>query len=184
MRIRFECRGHLMDIGGLSASGLYNFDERRILTEVARRLRQMFAENFTAGGRPAWPPLAQSTVRQKTALFMAGKIRGRNVRAHLVPLSRPQPTLPNALFILIRTGKLRNSVVRRGIAGNITRINTGAHELTVGTSVFYGMFHQEGTSKMPARPFLTITEQEEEDLIDLIIYMALNPEEFMAQIAA
>lgn len=62
--------------------------------------------------------------------------------------SRPHP-------LLILTGKLIEAARDTGGAGNIHDV-TG-HELTAGVDasiVKYAGFHQYGTSKMPARPFI------------------------------
>lgn len=49
---------------------------------------------------------------------------------------------------LIDTGRLRGSI----------GTSVGARSLSVGTNVQYGAFHQIGTSKIPARPFLPFEE--------------------------
>lgn len=52
--------------------------------------------------------------------------------------------------ILTFTGKLRNSI-------NSTVSN---NEAQVFSGVYYGVFHQLGTSKMPARPFLEVIDRD------------------------
>ena len=56
--------------------------------------------------------------------------------------------------ILSDTGRLR---------GSISAV-IGAHEVEVGTNVFYGKFHQYGTRKMVARPFLGLTDGDSDEL--------------------
>jgi phage virion morphogenesis protein len=56
--------------------------------------------------------------------------------------------------ILSDTGRLR---------GSISAV-IGAHEAEVGTNVFYGKFHQHGTRKMVARPFLGLTDGDRDEL--------------------
>jgi phage virion morphogenesis protein len=56
--------------------------------------------------------------------------------------------------ILSDTGRLR---------GSISAV-IGAHEAEVGTNVFYGKFHQNGTRKMMARPFLGLTDGDRDEL--------------------
>jgi phage virion morphogenesis protein len=61
--------------------------------------------------------------------------------------------------ILIQTGRLRSSIFNT---------ITGATQVSVGTNVFYGRFHQEGTARMVARPFLGLTDADRQELIDVI----------------
>jgi hypothetical protein len=51
---------------------------------------------------------------------------------------------------LIRTGDLRKSLTLRPLG--IERIYP--HEMEAGTAVSYAQFHQEGTTKMPARKLI------------------------------
>jgi len=53
--------------------------------------------------------------------------------------------------ILEKTGRMRRSATTEGAAGHVEGI--GNREAHSGTSVFYSIFHQLGTSKMVARPF-------------------------------
>ena len=52
--------------------------------------------------------------------------------------------------ILQRTGTLLRSLTEPKARGSITRINDMDAEF--GSSIFYGIFHQLGTARMPARP--------------------------------
>jgi len=58
--------------------------------------------------------------------------------------------------ILLRTGRMARSLLTPG-GENILRI--GTKSLEMGTQVPYGIHHQFGTSRMPARPFLFIDDQ-------------------------
>ena len=64
-----------------------------------------------------------------------------------------------SLKALIRTGRLKSS-----IAGEVTR-----NSLRIGTAVFYGKFHQLGTKKMAARPFLFFQRQDIADITALVM---------------
>lgn len=147
---------------------------QQMLAAAGIKFRQAFAQNFIMGGRPTWVPLAQSTMRQKMTLYFSGRIRGRNVRTHLVSMRNSQPKAPGALFTLIRSGALRNSVVRRNSAGNITRMDASAGTLELGTSIFYGFFLEYGTIKMPARPFLTVPPEDTQEIMDIMAAMVLD----------
>lgn len=59
--------------------------------------------------------------------------------------------------ILQDTGALRTSVTSRGGKGNIER--KGPTFLEWGTNIEYAKYHQGGTSRIPARPFLGIGEE-------------------------
>lgn len=61
--------------------------------------------------------------------------------------------------ILVLTGQLRGSI------GHTTLSDT---EVSVGTNVLYGKFHQEGTNKMPRRAFLGITDSDQAEVADVI----------------
>ena len=56
--------------------------------------------------------------------------------------------------ILSDTGRLR---------GSISAV-IGPAEVEIGTNVFYGKFHQHGTRKMVARPFLGLTDGDRDAL--------------------
>ena len=56
--------------------------------------------------------------------------------------------------ILSDTGQLR---------GSISAV-IGANEVEIGTNVFHGKFHQHGTRKMVARPFLGLMDGDRDEL--------------------
>ena len=60
--------------------------------------------------------------------------------------------------ILVKTGHLRGSI-HHVVAGD---------EVRIGTPVGYGKFHQLGTSRMPARAFLGLTESDKGELEHII----------------
>ncbi len=67
-------------------------------------------------------------------------------------------------LILWETGKLENSLTSQ--TGDAIR-EAGTSEAAFGTSVPYATFHEEGTSKMPARPPVGVSE----DLLETITGM-------------
>lgn len=77
-----------------------------------------------SGPFPAWAPLADSTMAEKTRLGYTGR------------LSMDDP--------LYRTGEMRDSIEHR----------TGDMEAVIGTDSPIAHFHEFGTDKMPPRPFL------------------------------
>lgn len=114
---------------------------------TARRLRACFAENFNAEGRPEkWTPLAPSTLADKQRLFDAGLIRGRRrgIRVRLGPGGEQRGGLPG---ILMRSGLLKDSVARLHSRGNIERIRDDGKTVEAGTSIPYGVYHDQGGDK-------------------------------------
>jgi phage gpG-like protein len=84
-------------------------------------LAQVEEEQFSTHGQGAWPPLAQSTLEQKSR--------------------HGWPSDP-----LVRTGSLKESLTNPGAAGD-----KGPMRFSYGTDVEYARYHQEGTTKMPQR---------------------------------
>lgn len=94
---------------------------------VGDDLRADFAQNMIAGGgqfgtASRWPPLAESTVKQKERLGFG----------HMP--------------IMWRTGKLAHSLSEKGAEGNV--FEAGADYLVVGTSIAYAPYHQYGSRRM------------------------------------
>lgn len=89
--------------------------------------------------------------------------------------------------ILTASGKLRASLSVKGAEGSVNDIQPQG--MTVGTSIEYGIYHQTGTSRMPARePILlsddqkkrwgTITRTELKDMINLKAEQIYQPVTF------
>lgn len=67
--------------------------------------------------------------------------------------------------LLVASGALRASLASQ--TGDSERIAT-ATELRFGTRVPYGHFHQTGTSRMPARPFIGMPEAVRTELVNIM----------------
>lgn len=93
-------------------------------------------EMFASHGFGAWPPLAESTIKQKQAAGYP-----------------PDP--------LIRTGSLKSSLISPGSAKTI---GAGDVIMSWGTGVGYAKYHQDGTARMPARPVLELTPRLEAEV--------------------
>lgn len=114
-------------------------DMSPVFEAYARYLMGVVARNFEAEGRPKrWAALAPSTVQDRIR-------KGYG----------PGP-------ILERTGKLKRSLTERGATGNILRI--GPKSLKYGSSVKYFVYHQYGTSTMPARKMMVAQRQDNSQL--------------------
>ncbi len=108
---------------------------------ICRRLRACFAENFNAEGRPErWAALEPSTLAVKQQLYDAGMIRGRR-RGVRIRMGQRGGAAPG---ILIRSGELKDSVVRAHTKGNIERIRNGGQEIEVGSSLPHANVHDQG----------------------------------------
>lgn len=95
--------------------------------------------------RPLWEQFGEEFYRQETDHFN---------RADFVPLSPTYAERKREQFgdkpILRATDALFLSFTQQGAEGNIHRINDLDAEF--GSSDFKAILHQEGTSRMPARP--------------------------------
>jgi phage gpG-like protein len=107
--------------------------------------------NFAAQGRPRWQPLAASTLISRNPLRTTRK----NSKAR-----------SSGNKILDRTGRLKNIATQK----NLWEIRDDQLTFRVvffTQKVTYGAFHQLGTRNMPARPFISITEPEENRIEDI-----------------
>lgn len=94
--------------------------------------------NFDVGGRPSWPPYADST---KEFHEMLGE-----------PLSSS---------MLVKSGTLRATMGLQSI-WTITRDTASIEDLP--SAVWYGKLHQGGNKNLPARPFVLLQPKDEEDI--------------------
>lgn len=117
--------------------------------QVSNAVREGWRENFTgerSGDGRAWAALAPSTVRQR-------------IRAGY-------PARP----ILVRTGALRNSLLSPGAANSYEDVQTTGNgwTLVVGTEDSKAIFHERGTARMPARPFIALSDQAEQRVVSAL----------------
>lgn len=113
-------------------------DPRVPLEVFARHMERSIQRNFDEEGRPRkWRPLSPMTLMawvssRRTWVSKTGRLTAQG-RAALAGRK-----------ILTDTGRLRRSITGR-VWGN---------RLVIGTNVEYAPYHQYGTSRIPARPFL------------------------------
>jgi phage gpG-like protein len=112
---------------------------RAIAGDFHKGERQQF-DSEGGFGSGGWRPLAPSTVEYKLA--------------HGYP--------PD---ILVRTGRLRDSLAK--ITGD-TIEDVQPLQLRLGSRVPYGIYHQKGTGRYPARPPIQLSEQQKVDWTKLI----------------
>lgn len=106
-------------------------DLRFAFGEIARDWFKSNRTQFTLKGSGLYPPLSPAYAEQKAKKF------------------------PGAA-ILVRTGRLRDSVTKKGHPDNILQI--GKQTLVMGTRTPYGIFHQSDAPRrnLPLRKFLFI----------------------------
>jgi phage virion morphogenesis protein len=134
----------LSDLGkllGKLGSDLARLDLTKPLNTVAFYLASQAKQSFDKGQSPDGQPWAP--------LKNPSARRGG-------PSSKP----------LRDTGVLMASLAGRG-AGNVTKVRSTA--LDWGTSVAYASYHQQGTGRIPARPFLGIGPKQEDGIVRILV---------------
>lgn len=127
---------------GEKAAGEFNKGvlTRKISIAWSRKMREFAKINFLTRGSGSWPPLSPAYAKRKGTKG-AGLLR--------------------------LTDRMFKSVTTRG-GENIARLSRrgggGVMEYKFGTRVDYAKFHQFGTSKMPQRKVIDVTESQELDL--------------------
>jgi phage gpG-like protein len=101
-------------------------------------------DNFIAEGRPAWEPLSESRSRQKQ-----------------------QQGYPDQ--ILVATGLLERIATQMSIWSFDGGYGSGEAQASVDNlgSADYGFYHQDGTFKMPPRPFLVFQDEDEDEVVQV-----------------
>lgn len=173
MRIRFRMDAVESAIQFLAGYRQRIGNPKDLMNGIAILMRRSFAENFNVGGRPAWAPLSPRTIAEKERLFEAGVIRGRR-RGVRVRVPRGQVNAGALPGILIRYGRMKDAVARRGVQGNVHRVSADGRTLEIGVGeifvpergrkVGYPSVHQRGdpSRRIPARPFLVIQDEDME----------------------
>ena len=64
--------------------------------------------------------------------------------------------------ILRRSDALFRSLTQPNARGSIRRVTET--ELVIGTTIDYALYHQTGTSRMPARPIIALTQKQERQM--------------------
>lgn len=117
--------------------------------EVSDAIRAGFAANFASQGsaRGAWATLAPATIRDRIRRgFGASPIR-------------------------VRTGKGRSGFVERGHPDHVENVSTISQGVLyeVGSSdQTVSLFHETGTSRMPARPVTPLSDEHEQRILRVI----------------
>lgn len=110
--------------------------------------------------RPAFEEMHTYLERGEAQTFDS---QGGALGAHWPPAADPQSKTDPRL--LVATGALRASLASQ--TGESERVATST-EMRFGTRVPYGRFHEYGTSRMPARPFLGVPDAMTRELVAIM----------------
>lgn len=120
-------------------------DMTSVWDSVARYLTGWFEVLFTregsVAGWPGWSYVNEAYGRRKLAQGYGSRI-------------------------LVRTGRLRDSMTQIGHANYVRRITPS--QLVVGTNVRYAAFHEWGTKNMPARSLTRLTKAAGREIMRVI----------------
>lgn len=125
------------------------------MNQVTRNLGSI-AKGFK-NFKPVFEKIADDFRKTQSAVFRAqGSFEGRSGWVALSPAYKLQKAkLYGGKPILQATGKLKTSFTRKG-GNHISQISND--RLILGSRDPKGVYHQNGTSKMPARPPLTASK--------------------------
>ncbi|KWW97403.1 hypothetical protein LI90_4375 (plasmid) [Carbonactinospora thermoautotrophica] len=132
-------------------------------TQLDRTLAR-FADNVQ-DARPVWEVLAERFRRAETRQFRS---EGRYASGGWDPLSPRYAAwkarnYPGAT-ILVRTGALRDSLTKRPFGIEVIEPSF----MVVGSDVEYGVYHQQGTERMPRRRPVEFTEWERREWVRIL----------------
>jgi len=117
---------------------------------ISAAVRQGWSENFAgeqSGDGRSWAALRPGTVRSR---ILGG--------------------YPGAHPILVRTGHLRASLLSAGASDSYEQAQVSGNEwqLVVGTEDAKAIFHEQGTARIPARPFIALSDGAEQRVISAL----------------
>lgn len=96
-----------------------------------------------------------------TRIAEAYASKGKSIGMDWPPLSPAYAAWKRRHFpnksLLVLTGKMKNSLTVNK-SRNVIFNRAGGRQLILGTRIKYAKFHQYGTKKMPARPFIKIDQ--------------------------
>lgn len=132
--------------------------------QLARRLQRWGTAIEDA--RPAFEKMLPYLNRGEAEVFdSSGAAIGHRWPAAAQPERKTDPRM------LVATGQLSRSLEAQ--TGESVRTTT-ATELRFGTRVPYGRFHETGTSRMPARPFMQMPDAINRDLVNIMHQLSVD----------
>lgn len=127
-------------------------DLRPVLANIGEHMLRSTRERWDREISPsgiAWTPLRPSTIASKSRTQKGNKTKSGQARSR---------TRAPATAILRESNLLRDTIAYQVSGGN----------LRVGTPQAYGVFHQFGTRKMPAREFLGVGAEDEIEILEIV----------------
>lgn len=125
---------------------------------ISRRLRR-YAQGIE-DARPAFELMVRVLRQSEQAVFdTKGGAIGRAWPAAAEPERKQDSRL------LVATGALMRSLA--GQTGD-SNVQITPHRLNYGTTVPYAHFHEYGTSRMPTRPFIGLSQSAARDLVNIM----------------
>lgn len=117
---------------------------------ISAAVRQGWSENFAgerSGDGRSWAALKPFTVRERI-------LRG----------------YPGAHPILVQSGRLRSSLLNPGAQDGYEQAQTSADgwTLILGTETPYALDHELGAGRIPARPFIALSDQAEQRIVSAL----------------
>lgn len=128
-----------------------NFDIR--LTPESKRVISALAKSGKIDLRPTLRVIGIGYRKEVKQIFEREQPRAEGLR--WAPLSEKYKAQKDLKYpgkpILVRTGALKSSMTEEGASGNISLISKAG--AVFGTSINYGVFHDQGGKKLPKRNF-------------------------------
>lgn len=123
----------------------------------------MITWDFDASIPDDWIDEAGDKVDDLDGVFDAiGRLLVDSVHKNFQAEGRPDPWMPRVDNlphpILRKTGNLYNSIA----------YDVNGLEVAVYAEADYGQYHDEGTSRLPRRPFLLMQNEDEDEIMDLV----------------
>lgn len=129
------------------------------LTPQSKKLVKRLAKASKLDMRPVLGVIGIGYRKEVKAIFQKQQPRAAGLRWE--PLSPAYAAWKAKHFpgqpILVRTGVLKKSMTERGATGNLTLI--GSVSAIFGSTISYGAYHDEGTSRLPKRNFSEPSER-------------------------
>lgn len=115
--------------------------------------------------------LQKATSDLRPALSRAGTYMERETRLNFAKEQSPDGDAWAGLAASTLRQKKTSAILRETgtLVGSVAKQQVTAKSVTVGASTAYGIYHQTGTSKMPARPFIGIAERHKPEIKRIIV---------------
>ena len=79
-----------------------------------------------------------------------------------------KPNTPGTLRYKAKHGFIMKVLQRRGLLRNSIQYQIVGNNVSVGTNIPYGQYHQFGTRKLPKREFLGVSRDDQKEIISIL----------------